>query len=120
MPPPAPPERQVPLIAKQPLVMLKPFTAVVVPVLETLKSVVVADAVEDEMRNAIVFGLAVLSERVRRASGEVVPMPTKPVLDTSRFVDVVEPTVNSGYAELTDDIERLPHGVVEATPMFPD
>ena len=49
-----------------------------VPVLETLKSVVVAEEVEDEIRNALVLALVVLSERVRSARGDVVPRPKEP------------------------------------------
>jgi hypothetical protein len=75
----------VPFTEKQPVRMLTPLAIVVEPVFEILKSVVVADAVEEEMRKAVVFGLEVLSESVRSAYGDVVPMPTLPqILRTAR------------------------------------
>ncbi len=63
---------------------LIPF-CVIVPVLAMEKSVVVAEAVEDEMRKAVVVPFAVLSEIASVAKGEVVPIPTLPVGLKVRF-----------------------------------
>src|ERR1700683_3177433 len=51
-------DKHVPPIEKHPAVMFTPLAIVVVPVLLTLNNVVVALAVDDEIRNAIGFTLA--------------------------------------------------------------
>lgn len=87
-PSPAPPEIQVPFIAKQPDVMFTPLLIVVEPVLETLKSVVVADAVEDEIWNAVVSVPPALSAIPKRDVGDVVPMPIVPAVGSDQPVEV--------------------------------
>ena len=54
------------------------LSRVVKPVLETEKSVVVADAVDDAMANRVVFVSPLLAWMVNLLHGEVVPMPTLP------------------------------------------
>ena len=87
--------RQVPETAKQPVVMLRPFDAVVVaplmvrteplppmvvlPLLSILKTVVVANAAEDEETLKSCVALPAVPARESLANGEVVPMPTWPV-----------------------------------------
>jgi hypothetical protein len=82
--------RQVPEMAKQPAVMLKPLAAVVEPVLEMVKRVVVAlAAVVDEMKKRFVFVSAEFAEMANFANGEVEPTPTLPFLKISNFVEYV-------------------------------
>src|SRR3989344_703656 len=59
--------------------------------------------------------------RVRRATGEVVPNPTLPVLLTMNWVRVEEPTTNPGtlVPSPLGLMDSKPHGVEEPTPMMP-
>src|SRR3989344_4780810 len=59
--------------------------------------------------------------RVRRATGEVVPNPTLPVLLTMNWVRVEEPTTNPGtlVPSPLGLMDSKPQGVDEPTPMMP-
>ena len=75
--------RQFPPTAKQPAVMLKPFEAVVEPVFEIEKRVVVAKllVVEAMVKTTPGFGEVVAEVKMeRRPNGLVVPMPSLPAL----------------------------------------
>src|SRR6185312_12817088 len=63
---------------------------VIVPVLEMLKSVVVALAVEEETTKTLLPGKTapLLAESARRPKGVDVPMPIAPLVGSWNFVDV--------------------------------
>jgi hypothetical protein len=78
--------RQLPETAKQPAVMLKPLAAVVEPVFEMAKSVVVAlVAVVDEIKKTFAFVSAGSAAIDSLANGEVVPTPTFPPDATTKL-----------------------------------
>ena len=55
----------------------------------------------------------------RSVDGEVVPIPTRPPLLMTKYVALVEPTVNAGPVMPFGFTESMPHGVVEPTPRKP-
>ncbi len=69
---------QVPFTAKHPAEILKPLDAVVEPVLEIEKSVLVPAADEDAMLKSAVFVSPSDASSDNFAFGVVVPMPTFP------------------------------------------
>jgi len=69
--------RQVPLMAKQPAVIEKPFEAVVEPVLEMLKQSSVAPAaVLDPIAKRVRLVSVLVANTDNFANGELVPMPS--------------------------------------------
>ena len=82
--------RQLAPMAKQPLLIERPFAMVVEPVLLILKSVDVAklDVVDDMLKTTPLFGVPVALVRIlMRPKGLVVPMPREP-LDVKVLVPV--------------------------------
>jgi hypothetical protein len=83
-----PVEIQDPFILKQPARISTPLAIVVVPVLETENSVVVALAVEDAMAKRVVAVSPLLVWIANFAHGVVEPMPSAPVVGRTKPVEV--------------------------------
>lgn len=86
---PLPVEMQVPFWAKQPELMLTPLATVVVPVFETLKSVVVAFAVDEAMANSVVLVAPLFACTESCANGVEVPTPNVPPSEPSARPTVI-------------------------------
>lgn len=79
---------QVPFTAKHPAEMLNPLDAVVEPVLEMEKRVVVLFAVDDEIWKSVVSVSPALIAIPNLLVGDVVPMPIVPEVGRFHTVDV--------------------------------
>ena len=74
---------------------MKPFEAVVDPVFETVKSVVIAPLLEVELIvKRLRFEVVLAAESWKSDSGVEVPTPTRPLLSIMNDVAEVEPTAN--------------------------
>ena len=90
--------------------------------METEKSVEVAKLlVVEEMENSDTACEVEAAKIDKSEYGVEVPIPTRPLLATMKFVAVEDPTTNWGVEPMALAFtERRPHGVVVETPSAPE
>lgn len=111
MPPPPP---RLLAVAPPEMLMVPPVEGVTPP--ETMKLFWLVNA-----KYPAEYWESPVATTLSGANGELVPIPTFPVLSTMKLVAEEEPITNAGAVpRLLASMESLPNGVVEPTPTFPD